>query len=65
MSITGALLGFACISILVGIVGSIVTGIMWGESKPWDEGDPHRFKKQMIFFVAMVFIGGILVGGLG
>ena len=63
MSITGALMGFAVASIIVGIVGAIVTGALWLDADEWD--DMTNRKKYLAFFVVLFFIGSSIVGGLG
>lgn len=63
MSITGALLGFAVASIIVGIVGAIAAGVSWIEGSAWD--DTTKRKKYLAFFVVLFFIGASIVGGLG
>lgn len=62
MSITGALLGFAIVSILVGVIGAIVSGILWGESDSWQETRPY--KMMLGLCVLLLFIGGIIAGGV-
>lgn len=63
MSITGALMGFAVASIIVGILGAIVTGITWIEADEW--ADNTKRKKFLTFFIVLFFIGASIVGGLG
>lgn len=63
MSITGALLGFAVAAIIVGIIGTIISGAMWGASDEWD--DSHKSRKSLGFFVVLFFIGATIAGGLG
>lgn len=62
MSITGALLGFAVASIIVGVIGAIVTGISWIETDEWT--DISKRKMYLAFFVILFFIGASIVGGL-
>ena len=63
MSITGALMGFAVASIIVGIIGAIVTGITWIEAGKWENNTKR--KRYLAFFVVLFFIGASIVGGLG
>ena len=63
MSITGALMGFAVASIIVGIVGAIAAGALWLDADEWD--DSTKRKKYLVFFVVLFFIGTSIVGGLG
>lgn len=63
MSITGALLGFSVASIIVGVIGAIVSGIMWIESDVWD--DNTKRKKYLAFFVVLFFIGATIAGSIG
>lgn len=64
MSITGALLGFAIVSILVGVIGAIASGTAWADSNSWDDNSP-MFKRLLVLFVGLIFIGGIIAGGVG
>lgn len=63
MSITGALMGFAVASIIVGVIGAIVTGVSWISVDEWD--NKSRRKNYIVFFVVLFFIGTSIVGGLG
>lgn len=63
MSITGALMGFAVATIIVSIIGSIATGILWGEEPAWADRSKHR--NALVFFVVLFFIGSCIAGGLG
>ena len=63
MSITGALLGFAVASIIVGVIGAVVTGVSWMVIDEW--ADMSKRKKYLAFFVVLFFIGASIVGGLG
>lgn len=62
MSITGALLGFAVVSIIVGIIGAIASGVLWGEANPWQETRPY--KMMLGLCVLLFFVGGIIAGGV-
>lgn len=63
MSITGALMGFAVASIIVGVIGAVVTGVSWMVIDEW--ADMSKRKKYLAFFVVLFFIGVSIVGGLG
>lgn len=63
MSITGALMGFAVASIIVGVIGAVVTGVSWMVIDEW--ADMTKRKKYLAFFVVLFFIGASIVGGLG
>ena len=63
MSISGALMGFAVASIIVGIIGSIATGALWAEEPAWADRSKHR--NALVFFVVLFFIGASIAGGLG
>lgn len=63
MSISGALMGFAVASIIVGIIGSIASGASWLAADEWS--DMTKRKKYLAFFVVLFFIGASTVGGLG
>lgn len=56
-------MGFATASIIVGIIGAIVTGITWIEAGKWENNTKR--KKYLAFFVVLFFIGSSIVGGLG
>lgn len=63
MSITGALMGFAVASIIVGVIGAVVTGVSWMVIDEW--ADMSKRKKYLAFFVVLFFIGASIIGGLG
>lgn len=63
MSITGALLGFAVASIIVGAIGAIVTGIDWLVVYKWE--DNSKSAKYLALFVVLFFIGASIAGGVG
>ena len=63
MSITGALMGFAVASIIVGVVGAIITGVSWMDAD--ERSDMAKRKRYLAFFVVLFFIGASIVGGLG
>lgn len=63
MSITGALMGFAVASIIVGVIGAVVTGVSWMDIDEW--ADMSKRKKYLAFFVVLFFIGASIIGGLG
>ncbi len=57
MSIAGALMGFAVASIIVGVIGAVVTAVSWIDADEWS--DMTKRKKYLIFFVVLFFIGSI------
>lgn len=63
MSITGALMGFAVASIIVGVIGAVVAGVSWMVIDEW--ADMSKRKKYLAFFVVLFFIGASIIGGLG
>lgn len=63
MSITGALMGFAVASIIVGVIGAIAAGVSYIDADEWS--DMTKRKKYLAFFVVLFFIGASIVGGLG
>ncbi len=63
MSIAGALMGFAVASIIVGVIGAVVTAVSWIDADEWS--DMTKRKKYLVFFVVLFFIGTSIVGGLG
>lgn len=63
MSITGALLGFAVVSICVGVIGAVASGVAWADSDGWEDNSP-MFKRLLVLFVGLVFIGGIIAGSV-
>lgn len=63
MSIVGALMGFAIIAIIVGAIGTIVMACMWSDASGWD--NTQKYRTGFGVCLALLFIGAILVGGLG
>lgn len=63
MSITGALMGFAVASIIVGVIGAVVTAVSWIDADEWS--DMAKRKKYLAFFVILFFIGASIAGGVG
>lgn len=63
MSITGALLGFAVASIIVGVIGAIVEGVSWADADERDDRSKRR--SYLAFFVVLFFIGASIAGGVG
>ncbi len=63
MSITGALMGFAVASIIVGVVGAIITGVSWTDANERDDRSKRR--SYLAFFVVLFFIGASIAGGAG
>lgn len=63
MSITGTLMGFAVASIIVGVIGAIVTAVSWTDADERDDRSKRR--SYLAFFVVLFFIGASITGGVG
>lgn len=63
MSITGTLMGFAVASIIVGVIGAIVTAVSWTGAEERDDRSKRR--SYLAFFVVLFFIGASIAGGVG